>query len=85
MRGVPQRLDGGNKLNFDAGSRWLQPLHACASAIKAKIKTVSFNYNGINGVLSSLYMDKIADKTYPNENSILLWGVENTGNNYTMI
>ena len=80
MRGVPQRVDGGNQLNFDSQSRWSQPLHACASAVKATVKTVSFNYNGTQGVLSDLSVDDIEPKTYPNQSSMPLWGVENYGN-----
>lgn len=84
MRGVPRRLDSGNTLTFDAGSRWSQPLYACASAIKATVKTTTFSYNGTDGVLSNLHVDKIVDKTYANHDSLPLWGVENTGNTYTM-
>ncbi|OCK73509.1 hypothetical protein K432DRAFT_430554 [Lepidopterella palustris CBS 459.81] len=82
MRGVPQRQSPGSRLIFDSGSSWSQPIYTCASAIKATIKTVSFNYNGTDSLLSSLTIPEIQDKTYANESSMPLWGVENTGNAY---
>jgi len=50
--------------------------------VKATIKTVSFNYNGTKPLLSNLVVTDIQDKVYPDENSMPLWGVENTGNAY---
>lgn len=85
MHGVPQRQDPGSNLIFDAGSQWSQNLYACASAVKATIKTVSFVYNGTEGLLSSLTITDIQDKVYPDNSSMPLWGVENTGNAYEMM
>jgi hypothetical protein len=59
-------------------------LYSCASAVKATIKTVSFNYNGTDGTLQNLAVTDIQDKTYPDSSSIPLWGVEDTGNGYYM-
>jgi hypothetical protein len=84
MYGVPQRQDVGSNLVFDSGSRWSQPIYTCASSIKATIKTVSFNYNGTEGLLQSLAITDIQDKVYPDDNSMPLWGVENTGNSYLL-
>ena len=84
LHGIPQRLDSGNSLSFDAGSHWSQPLYACASAVKATIKTTSFSYNGTSDTLSNLRVGKVADKTYVNQSSMPLWGVENTGNTDSM-
>lgn len=82
MHGVPQRQDPGSPLIFETGSRWSQKLFTCATAVKATVKTVSFNYNGTDGLLSSLAITDIQDKVYPDEASMPLWGVENTGNRY---
>jgi hypothetical protein len=82
MRGVPRRTSPGSQLVCDSGSTWSQPMYVCASAVKATIKTVSFKYNGINDQLSSLSVEQVEDKTYPDTQSMPLWGVENTGNAY---
>lgn len=84
MHGVPQRQDSGSSLVFEAGSQWSQKLFACASAVKATVKTVSFNYNGTEDLLSNLVITDIQDKVYSDEGSMPLWGVENTGNRYNM-
>jgi hypothetical protein len=84
MHGVPQRQDPGSNLIFDTGSEWSQKLYTCASAVKATIKSVSFNYNGTEGLLSSLAITDIQDKVYTDESSMPLWGVENTDNRYYM-
>ncbi|KAL5315720.1 hypothetical protein ACEPPN_016590 [Leptodophora sp. 'Broadleaf-Isolate-01'] len=81
MRGIPKRQDEGPEMTFDSNSRWSQPIYACASAVKATIKTVSFTYNGTSG-LQSLNITSLKDKEYPNEESKPLWGVEDTGNAY---
>jgi len=81
MHGVPQRQDAGDGLTFDSGSRWSQKLYTCATAVKASIKTVTFNYNGTDG-LKSLAVTDITEKSYADGDSLPLWGVENTGNSY---
>ena len=48
----------------------------CATATKALIKTVTFNYNGTRG-LQSLSVTDIQKKTYPGKADVPLWGVEN--------
>jgi hypothetical protein len=84
MHGVPQRQDGGSNLIFESGSRWSQPLYSCATTAKATIKTVSFSFNGTDQNLNNLNITNIQNKVYPDENSRPLWGVENTGNGYTL-
>lgn len=82
MHGVPQRQDPGSPLVFETGSKWSQKLYTCATAVKATIKTVSFNYNGTDGSLSTLAIADIQEKVYADESHMPLWGVENTGNGY---
>lgn len=82
MHGIPQRQDDGDKLTFDSGSKWSMKLFTCASAVKASIKTVSFNYNGTESSLANLVVTDIEEKSYSDENDMPLWGVENTGNAY---
>ena len=53
-------------------------MYTCMSTAKATIKTVALRYNGTTDDLTSLEVLSIQDKTYPNEDSKPLWGVENT-------
>jgi hypothetical protein len=78
MRGAPQRVDEGSPLILDGGSQWSSPLYACASAVKATAKTVSFNLNGTQG-LQSLSVTDLRAKVYLDSNSVPLWGVEDSG------
>jgi hypothetical protein len=78
LRGAPQRLDNGPPLIWNAGSRWSSPLYSCATTIKANIKTVNFRLNGTEG-LKSLTVDSITEKTYKDNASAPLWGMEDSG------
>ncbi|RSL78768.1 hypothetical protein CDV31_017252, partial [Fusarium ambrosium] len=82
MRGVPHRQDPGTPFVFETGSKWSQKLFACASAVKATIKTVSLTYNRTDGWFQTLAVTDIQDKQYTDERSMPLWGVEETGNRY---
>jgi len=82
MRGVPQRTDSGSQLEFDIGSNWSQKIFACATGIKASIKTVTFSYNRTDGQFESLAVVDAQPKTYPNQASMPLWGVEDTGGHF---
>ncbi|KAF7186099.1 hypothetical protein HII31_12560 [Pseudocercospora fuligena] len=82
MRGVPQRIDGGSPLIYEAGSQWSQKIFACATSVKASVKTVSLSYNSTGPSIESLTVDDIRDKQYSDNASMPLWGVENTGNAY---
>jgi len=84
ITGVPQRTSPGSNLVYDRGSTWSQNIYTCASAVKANIKTVSFNYNGTDDSTLSLAVTSIQDKTYADEASMPLWGVENTGGAFTV-
>lgn len=84
MIGAPQRQNPGSSLVFERGSVWSQKIFTCASAVKASVKTVSFNYNGTQESLNSLVISSIESKTYKDEASTPLWGVEDTGTKYTV-
>lgn len=75
--GVPRRTDGSRSAIIEPRSNWSIPIHSCASAAKATIKTVDFRYNGTQG-LDSLFVDDIRDKHYDQDDGKPLWGVENT-------
>ncbi|PCG97336.1 Hypothetical protein PENO1_063700 [Penicillium occitanis (nom. inval.)] len=75
--GVPQRQSLGNPLIFDPGSNWSIPMYTCATATKALIKTVTFQFNGSDD-LSGLKVTQISEKVYPDGTSMPLWAVENT-------
>jgi hypothetical protein len=77
LYGTPIRQDGSASLFFEPGSDWSVPMYTCASAIKASIKTVSFQYNKTSDLSGVTVLD-IVDKSYPNETSKPLWGVENS-------
>jgi hypothetical protein len=53
-------------------------MYSCMSTAKAVVKTVAFRFNGTNDDLTGLKVVSVVDKTYPNEESKPLWGVENT-------
>ncbi|KAI3318471.1 hypothetical protein HD806DRAFT_511740 [Xylariaceae sp. AK1471] len=77
LYGAPRRRDGSASLLFDPGSSWTLPMYSCISTVKASIKTVSFRFNGSDD-LSGLTVTSIAPKTYPNDASKPLWGVEHS-------
>ncbi|KAL9572074.1 hypothetical protein ACKAV7_003791 [Fusarium commune] len=64
MRGVPQRQGPGTPLTFETGSKWSQKMFACATAVKATIKTVSLTYNRTDGSFRTLAVTDIKDKQY---------------------
>jgi hypothetical protein len=78
IRGTPGRVDGGQGAVFDDESRWSTPLHICASAPKATIKTVRFLINDTASAtdLSSLKVTEIKDKVYEREEDMPSWGIE---------
>ncbi|SPO07433.1 uncharacterized protein DNG_10127 [Cephalotrichum gorgonifer] len=79
LRGAPQRTDGGPRSLQEDGSQWSSPLHVCATAVKALVKTVTFTVNGTD--LAGLHVDAIEDKKYDSEADMPLWGFEETGLN----
>lgn len=84
--GAPQRVDRGSPLLQDDGSKWKLPIHLCAGANKASIKTVSFAVNssitntdaGANTPLSieNLVVQSIKPKHYARESEYPLWAME---------
>lgn len=75
--GAARKQDGSRSLIFDRGTNWTIPLYSCASAAKATIKTVDFQYNGTNG-FDGLEVLGVRAKTYESEDQKPLWGVERT-------
>lgn len=75
LYGAARRRDGSSSLLFDPGTEWTIPMYSCASASKASIKTVSFQYNGTAG-LQSLKIADIQPKVYEKEEDQPLWAVE---------
>lgn len=76
--GAPRREGAGTSLIMDPGSNWTVPMYSCISATKAVIKTVTFRFNGSRDDISSLTVTSLADKTYKDNSSKPLWGVEGT-------
>lgn len=86
MYGAAQRTDGSTLTAMEAGSTWSVPLYACASSIKATVKSTIFNLNGTQDQgLGALSIKDVRPKNYTDDNSMPLWGVENTGLNYSQI
>ncbi|KAF9891016.1 hypothetical protein FE257_005273 [Aspergillus nanangensis] len=72
--GAAYRRDGGSNLTTDPHSQWSIPLYSCATAVKATIKTVDFQYNGTG--LDDLKVSSMGGKQYPHPSDQPLWGVE---------
>ncbi|KAH7400636.1 hypothetical protein DE146DRAFT_781147 [Phaeosphaeria sp. MPI-PUGE-AT-0046c] len=84
---APPRLSSGNLDIFSrgrAGQNLTQPIYSCASASKATIKTVTFSYNGTGG-FEGLQVLSVIDKKYESTSDKPLWGMENTGMNYSEV
>jgi hypothetical protein len=50
--GPPLRSDGGDPRIFDRGSKWTQGIHACSSATRVSVQTVTFSSNSSTGIQS---------------------------------
>ncbi|KAK2805097.1 hypothetical protein FQN50_006342 [Emmonsiellopsis sp. PD_5] len=74
---APQRTDGGDSMILQPGSKWSQRLHACASSVRASVKTVEFSFNG-TASLANLEVSGLHEKKYDDESSKPLWAVEIT-------
>ncbi|XP_006463248.1 hypothetical protein AGABI2DRAFT_179666 [Agaricus bisporus var. bisporus H97] len=48
--GPPLRTDGGDSRMIDRGSKWTQGIHACSSATRASVQTVTFSSNSSNDI-----------------------------------
>ncbi|KAF3482941.1 uncharacterized protein GIQ15_02265 [Arthroderma uncinatum] len=73
--GAASRVDGGNPLFREVGSKWRTPIYTCAGAVKASVKTISFVMNG-TATLDSLAIQRIEDKHYANPRDLPLWALE---------
>ena len=78
ISGAARREDGSASLTFDAGSKWVSSLFACATAVKAKVKSVDFRVDGNHDFKAFSVLD-IQEKIYRGEDAKPLWGVENGG------
>ena len=75
--GAARRANGDASLVFEPNSEWTVPIHSCATAVRATVKTVEFYINGTT--FNDLKVNSIATKQYPNNDSMPLWGVETSG------
>lgn len=73
--GIPKRVDGGSSAQAIPGSKWNMPVHICAGAAKASVRTVSFSMNGTT--LASLAAHNAIPKHYDDPSEYPLWAVEN--------
>ncbi|KAE8382250.1 hypothetical protein BDV26DRAFT_278245 [Aspergillus bertholletiae] len=77
--GAAQRTDGVKSTVFEQGTRWSIPLHTCATAVKAVIKTVEFEADSPD--LRDSRVRNITDKVYTDHNTLPTWGVEHLNMN----
>ena len=75
LYGAATRTDGGSNLIIDPLSKWSAPIYSCASAVRARVQTVAFQYNGTG--LGTLTATSIKPKTYTNSSSFPRWAVQN--------
>lgn len=75
LYGPGNRIDGGNSLIPDQGSRWSVPIYSCASAIQATVRTVTFQYNNGTG-LDALSVTSALPKVYADVTDAPRWAVE---------
>ncbi|KAH6616190.1 hypothetical protein B0J18DRAFT_298292 [Chaetomium sp. MPI-SDFR-AT-0129] len=84
--GAPQRVDRGSPLLQEDRSKWKLPMHVCAGASKASIKTVSFAMNSSTTntgtdantphSIENLVVQSIKPKQYTRESDYPLWAIE---------
>ncbi|GJN76056.1 hypothetical protein PLICBS_010167 [Purpureocillium lilacinum] len=72
---TPSRIDGGEPLFQEPGSRWKMPIYTCAGAVKASVKSVSFATNGTVS-LESLSVRDVKEKQYSSPADYPLWATE---------
>lgn len=75
LYGPGNRIDGGNSLIPDQGSRWSVPIYSCASAIQATVRTVTFQYKNGTG-LDALSVTSALPKVYADVIGTPRWAVE---------
>lgn len=74
LYGAATRTDGGSNLIIDPLSKWSAPIYSCASAVRARVQTVAFKYNGTG--LGALTATSIKPKTYANSSAFPRWAVQ---------
>ncbi|KAL4738779.1 hypothetical protein BDV11DRAFT_215666 [Aspergillus similis] len=72
--GAATRTDGGDNRILDPATPWTIPLYSCATAIKALVKTVEFQYNGTG--FDALKVRSLKPSEYKTPASLPTWGVE---------
>jgi hypothetical protein len=70
LYGAANRTDGGSPLIGDPGSPWSIPIYSCATAVKATIRTVTFQYNGTG--IKALNIMGTTPKQYQDNSSLPL-------------
>ncbi|KAK4501896.1 hypothetical protein PRZ48_007705 [Zasmidium cellare] len=81
--GVGKMVDATGKalpaeeFRLDPGTNWSQPIFACVSSIKASVKRVSFQLNGMASI-DNLLIKEVQSKQYDSNKSMPLWAMENT-------
>ena len=75
--GPANKTGGSDSPLVEPGSVWTRPVHMCASATKATIKTVRFAFNQTQGLgLEALAVRSIRVKEYRSWGEMPLWGIE---------
>ena len=77
--GAAQRKDGSKGLIFEPDTWWRQPVYTCATTAKASIKETVFRFNVTEqsgNTLKALSVVSVNEKTYSDNQSMPLWGVE---------
>ena len=79
--GAPRPTSNDDTRIAQPFSTWTQSLYVCSSSVRASIKSVALSFNSSsngNSSLENLRVRKVTDKTYDNNSSAPLWGVERT-------
>jgi hypothetical protein len=82
IMGAAQRRDGSKSLVMEPDTWWTQKVYTCASTMKASVKEVRFRWNTTQvtgNTLKALTISNVSDKSYPDQKSMPLWGVETPG------
>lgn len=84
LYGTPWSLDNSQSTVREPDSNWTQPIHICATGIRASVKKVDFGING-TAALNNLQVIGVQDRTYSDKSSMPLWAVERTGLNISSV
>lgn len=68
-------IEDTKSYRLDPGTNWTQPIFSCAAAVKASIKTVTFQLNGTAQV-SNLVVRSVEDTSYNSTASMPIWAME---------